>query len=223
MRWSCEFMDINELFSKEIELEADFNYEKLFSGTKASAYDRRLRSLLKNSIDNKFIQIKKYLVAEDALEELFQIEDWKVKSHKRIKAILKDWHSESDYTLSPIIYILEKLEPNFLVEPDKKTGIYNIKSKKNILCGHRFTNVDAFARVYLPNEKIIINLSTDSLHNLIDSLLLENLTVYIVDLELVDGEYKRMIAYELIADSRYYECKKKSEDSLMDGIFSNEM
>ncbi|WP_160678406.1 hypothetical protein [Clostridium sp. C8-1-8] len=212
-------MNIDDVFSKKIELEQDFNYEKLFSGTKASAYDKRLRSLLINSIDKKFIQIKKYLVAEDVGEELSEIEDWKVMSHKKIKSMLKDWHSESDYTLSPIIYILEKLEPNFIVELDKENSIYKIKSDKNILIGHRFSVVDAFSRIYLPDKKIIINLSTDSLHNLIDSLSLENLVVYIVDLELVDGEYKRMVAYELIADSRYYECKKKSEDSLMSGIF----
>lgn len=212
-------MKMNELFSKEIELEPEFKYEKLFSNTKASVYDRRLRSLLKNSIDNKFIQIKKYLVEEDVGEELFEIEEWKVMSHKKIKSMLKDWHSESDYTLSPIICILEKLEPNFSVEIDKDESIYKIKSDKNILIGHRFGIIDAFARIYLPDWKVIINLSTDSLHNLVDSLSLENLIVYILNLELVDGEYKRMVAYELIADSRYYEYKKKSEDSLMDGIF----
>lgn len=140
-------------------------------------------------------------------------------SHKKIRSILEDWHSESDYTLSPIIYILEKLDPNFSVEIDKDESIYKIKSDKNILTGHRFGIIDAFARIYLPDWKAIINLSTDSLHNFVDSLSLENLTVYILDLELVDGEYKRMVAYELIADSRYYEYKKKSEDSLMDGIF----
>ena len=52
-------MSIEELFGKEINLEKNFNYEKLFSGTKASAYDKRLRALLKNSIENNFIQIKK--------------------------------------------------------------------------------------------------------------------------------------------------------------------
>lgn len=212
-------MNIEEVFSKEIELEQDFNYEKLFSNTKASDDDSRLRGLLKNSIHNKFIQIKKYLVSEDAGDELFEIEDWKVMSHKKIKSMLKDWHSESDYTLSPIIYILEKLEPKFSVEIDKEESIYKIKSDKNILIGHRFDEVDAFARIYLPDCKVIINLSTDSLHNLIDCLSLENVLVYIINLELVDGEYKRMVAYELIVDSRYHECKKKLEDSLMDGIF----
>lgn len=212
-------MNIKEMFSKETELEPEFNYEKLFSGTKASAYDRRLRVLLKKSIDNKYIQIKKYLVAEDAGEELFEIEDWKVMSHKKIKSMLKDWDRESDYTLSPIIYILEKLEPNFSLKLDKEESTYKLKSDKNILIGNRFSIVDAFARIYLPDQKMIINLSTDSLVNLVNSLSLENLSVYIIDLELFDGEYKRMVAYELIADSRYRECKKKSEDSLMEGIF----
>lgn len=123
-------MNIKELFSKEINLEKNFNYEKLFNGTKASAYDKKLRALLKNSIENNFIQVKKYLISEDVGEELFEIEDWKVMSHKKIKSTLKDWHSENDYTLSPIIYILEKIEPKFSVEIDKEKYICKIKSDK---------------------------------------------------------------------------------------------
>ena len=208
-------MNINELFSKEIALDAEFNYEKLFSGTKASAYDRRLRSVLKSSINNMFIQIKKYLVAENIADELFEIEEWKINSHKKIKPILKDWHSESDYSLSPIIFVLEKLEPNFVVKPDKETSIYGIESYKNIIIGHRFGSVDAFARIYLPDEKLIINLATDSLHNLMDTLLLEGLTVYLLDVEYG----KKLIAYELIADSNYQTKYKTIKENLIDDIF----
>jgi hypothetical protein len=213
---------MNGIFTNEIELQKDFTFTKLYSSTKASASDKNLSSFLANSFRCGLIKVKKYLIANDVEDEMLNIEEWKAKSHIKIKPILKDWHSESDYSISPIIYFLERLEPNFIVEPNKETSIYEIKSNKNIIIGHRFTSVDAFARILLPDEKIIINLVTDSLHNLIDVLALEGYIIYLLDVEYVGGRPMKMIAYHLIADPNYQESYKAMQENRMDEIFVNE-
>lgn len=213
---------MNEIFTNEIELQKDFTYTKLYSSTKASASDKNLSSFLANSFRSGLIKVKKYLIANDVEDEMLNIEEWKAKSHIKIKPILKDWHSESDYSISPIIYFLEQLDPNFIVEQNKETTVYEIKSSKNIVIGHRFTSVDAFARILLPDEKIIINLVTDSLHNLIDALSLEDYIIYLLDVEYIGGRRMKMIAYHLTADSNYRENYKAMQENLMNGIFVDE-
>ena len=114
---------MNNLFFKELQIDSTIDYKLLFSNTKSSALDRNLNALLKYGVGKGEIKVKKYLLAENIANELFELGEWKVKSHKKIKDLLKDWHRESDASLTPILFILEKLEPHFKVERDAETKI----------------------------------------------------------------------------------------------------
>ena len=210
---------MEELFRTKLEIESNFDYKKLFSATKSTSLDPKLNSLLKAGLQHNAIEVEKYLVADNIADELYNLEEWKVKSHKKIKSLLKDWHMESDYSLSPILFVLEKLEPNFIVAPDDETKIYLIQSDKNIKIGYRFASQDAFARLYLSDDGVIINLTSDSLVNLTNCLALENIELYLLDMEWVNGEASRMVAYKLVSTPRYRDVKRNLDDSLMTEIF----
>lgn len=210
---------MEELFIKQMDLDLNFDYKKLYSGTKSSGDDTKLKSLLKFGLKHKEIEIKKYLIAENIADELDELEEWKEMSHKKIKSILKDWHSESDYPLIPILYILEKLEPKFQVEPDIETKIYSVKSNKNIKIGYTFQLQDAFARINLPDENIIINLTSDSLVNLVKCLMIENVKLYLLDLEWINGEASRLVAYELTSSQKFRDVKNDIDDKLISEFF----
>lgn len=158
-------------------------------------------------------------MADNISEELDELEEWKEMSHKKIKAILKDWHSESDYSLIPILYILEKLEPQFTVESDAETKIYSIQSNKKIEIGYRFHSQDAFARIFLSEQNMIINLTSDSLQNLINSLMIDGTKVYLLDLEWVNGTIYKMVAYELSSSQRFKNVKIDFDDRLIAELF----
>lgn len=154
------------------------------------------------------------MVADNIADELYNLGEWKVKS------LLKDWHMESDYFLCPILFFLEKLEPNFIVVSDDETKIYSIQSNKNIKIGHRFDLEDAFARIYPLDDGVIINLISDKLVNLINCLALEDIELYLLDMEWVSGEASRIVAYKLVSTPRYRDIKRNLEDLLMTEIFN---
>ncbi len=210
---------MENLFTKQLEIETDFDYKCLYSGDKSSSHDQRLKSLLKGGLVHKEIIIKKYLIAENIAEELDKLEEWKEMSHKKIKSILKDWHSESDYSLIPLLYILERLEPKFGVKPDEVTKIYSIHSEKNIKIGYRFDLQDAFAHIYMPYQKAIINLTSDRLSNLVNSLTIDEMKIYLLDLEWINGTPDRIVAYELSSSQRFKDVKNNSDDTLIAGLF----
>lgn len=210
---------MEKLFVKQLEMEVDFDYKKLYSETKSSATDTRIKALLREGLLHNEIEVKKYLVLENISEEFDELEEWKLMSYKKIKAVLKDWHSESDYSLVPILYILEKLEPNFIVEPDADTQIYSIQSEKKIEIGYRFPIQDAFARIYLPDQKALVNLTSDKLSNLVNSLTIEDMRIYLLDLEWKAGSVDRMVAYELISSQRFKNEKHDSDDKIIAELF----
>lgn len=209
---------MNNLFIKELQIDSTLDYKVLFSNTKSSALDRNLNALLKYGVAKGEIKVKKYLLAENIANELFELGEWKVKSHKKIKELLKDWHMESDASLIPILFILEKLESNFKVEPDAETKIFSIQSNRNIRIGHRFSSEDAFARIYFPDDKTIVNLTSDSLINLINCLVLENIKIYLLDMEWVGGEASKIVAYELISTEKFRHVRKELEEKLISEI-----
>jgi hypothetical protein len=210
---------MENIFIKQLELDADFDYKSLYSGDKSSSYDVRLKSLLKGGLVHKEIIIKKYLIADNIAEELDKLEEWKEMSHKKIKSILKDWHSESDYSLIPLLYILERLESNFTVKPDEVTKIYSIQSEKNIEIGYRFALQDAFAHIYMPDERAIINLTSDRLSNLVNCLIIDEMKIYLLHLEWINGTPDRIVAYELSSSQRFKDVKNNSDDTLISGLF----
>lgn len=159
------------------------------------------------------------MVSENLSDVLDELGEWKVMSHKKIKAILKDWHSESDYSLIPILYFLERLEPNFTVKPDEETKVYSIQSQKKIEIGHKFPTQDAFARIYLPEQKAIVNLTSDSLSNLVNSLTIEDMRIYLLDLESKGGDSDRIVAYELISSQRFKNVKNDSDDKILAELY----
>lgn len=210
---------MDSLLIKELPIKLPFDYEILFSSTKSSATDLRLKSLLKDGIKKQEIKIKKYLIANDVENELIELGEWKVKTHKKIKPLLKDWHLEGDESLIPLLFVLEKLEPGFEVVPDPEINLRSIKSYKNIEIGKPFTEEDAFARLFLPDEKVIVNLTSDSLRNTINCLMIENIKTYLVNIEWIKGEPIRLVAYELISTENFKRVKKELDDNVRNEIF----
>ncbi len=195
-----------DFLNKQIELQKDFTYKNLFNIDRGAIFKDEDISLLKQGINEGLIKVEKYMIA-DKIDRHYLL-DILEKNRKNIYKIIskmKDYHNESDYLLTPFLYILSLLNPDYI-------NNYNDEECNNISIGYRFYKSNAFSRIYLNDYKIAFNSTNDNIENILDTLCINNYILYAVGIENELSKYQNIVAYKLVAQPEI----SKIRDSLKD-------
>ncbi|EML6323900.1 hypothetical protein QCQ60_004184 [Bacillus cereus] len=213
-------MDIEELFLKQVEIGGDFNYKVLYNDSRGAVYKDEYKSLIREAIEKNFIEIEKFIIAEDVQDELYQICETKGIQYTLIEC-LKNYHSESDFIIAPIIYLLKKLDPKFTLEINEE-GLKIISKSVDVEIRPRIDGKNAEPRIYFPNEKVAITSTNDNVENLGDILAIKGAKVYIIG---TDNRSNLIYVYKINRYDRYFSVaegyKNKLRSELVDNIFAN--
>ena len=176
--------------------------------------------LLNYCIEEKVIDVKKYLIEENIDSDVFyDIADRKGKGYYSLKEALKDYHQESYYKVAPFIYLLDLVEPNYRINTNRKEPEEAVlEFPTNISVGYRFKGTNAFSRLYFEDNKTVINSSNDSIENLIDTLAIDGITVYILDVEEPLRSKEKIVLYKLTKNEMFNELKVKVKERFLEEI-----
>ena len=214
-------MDIENLFVKELKIDENFDYKKLYNDSRGAVHKDDYKALLYWGIKEKIINIKKYLIAEKVHQDVFyNIAEKNSEGLYELKERLKDYHQESYFNVAPFIFLLEKLEPKYRIKLDKTENeepIFDFSD--DIAVGHRFDGTNAFSRLFLKKDKQAINSFNDNVENLMDTLEIDGISVYILDVEDKGKRESNVVVYQLVKDAQFNELKDKAEHRFLEEIF----
>ncbi|MDS0527720.1 hypothetical protein NNC19_18685 [Clostridium sp. SHJSY1] len=213
-------MSIERIVKDELNLENDFDYQKLYNDNRGAIHKDDYKALLKYCIEEKIIDVKKYLIEENIKADvLHDIVDRSGEGQHRLKEALKEYHQESYYLIAPFIYLLEMIEPKYKLNEDRnKYKDSVLEFPKNILVGHKFEKSNAFIKLYFKDRKIAINSSNDNIDNLIDTLEIDELTVYVLDIEKILNREQNIVIYKLTKKGNFNELKEKAEHRFLEEL-----
>ena len=196
-------MDFNNVFIKEVPLQEGFSYKALYNNSRGAIHKDDKESLIDWCIEDGIIEVKKYLIAENIdRDTVWDITDSKDKSIIILKDGLKEYTQENDFDLFPFVYLLGRINPDYKVNLNRLDSEQSVlEYPNNIEVGYKFSGTNAFSRLYLVDEKIAINSSNDSVENLVDTLSINNINVYIVDVEGEPNKNKDIVVYKIICDT----------------------
>ncbi|MGO4694427.1 hypothetical protein AB4Z50_09105 [Paenibacillus sp. 2TAB26] len=209
-------MDFEGLFIKKITVENNFSYKSLYNDDRGAVYKDEYKSLIREAMTKGIITVEKFLIAEDVQDELYQIsEDSKGLKYTLVE-LLKDYHSESNFVISPLIYLLKKLDPNFslAIKEEKLEVVSDVIS---IEIRPRIDGMNATPRIYFPKEKVAIAVTNDNIENLGDILAVEGVSVYIIG---TDDRSNVIYAFKVNRASKYFEVAKGYKQSVVTELFS---
>lgn len=214
-------MSIERIIKSELQIEEDsFDCHKLYNNSRGAIHKDDYKSLLEWCIKEKVIDIKKYPIKENINQDVFyDIADRKGKDYNQLKEGLKNYHQESYYNIAPFIYLLEMIEPNYRINNDRKEYEEPIlEFPNNLLVGHRFKGTNAFSRLYFEDSKIAINSFNDSVENLVDTLEIDGITVYVLHVEEILHSEHNVVLYKLTKNKIFNELKYKAENRFLEEI-----
>ena len=213
-------MDINKAIKKEIPIGEEFDCKVLYNDSRGAIHKEEYEHLLSYCLQAGIIGVEKYLVEEKIPLELFaDIADERGKERHHFKEKLKAYHQEKDYRVAPFIYLLEKIEPSYklnIVRKEYADPMLDFPS--NIEVGHKFKGTNGFSRFYCSDSKVAINSTNDDIETLIDTLEIDDLTVYILDTEEPDYWKQDLVLYKLIKGDKFKQVKDKADKEISERI-----
>ncbi len=208
------------MFLKQAAVGEDFNYKVLYNDSRGAVYKDEYKSLIREAIEKNFIAIEKFIIAENVQEELYQIIETKGVQYTLIEC-LKNYHSESDSIITPLIYLLKKLDQKFTLEINEE-GLKIVSKLVDVEIRPRIDGKNAEPRIYFPNEKVAITSTNDNVENLGDILAIRGVKIYIIG---TDNRSNLIYAYKINRYDRYFDVaegyKNKLRSELLDNIFAN--
>lgn len=218
-------MDLGKIIKKELCLNADFNYKTLYNDERGGVHKDNYKALLRHCISEGIITVKKYLVMENVNQDIFyDIVDKNSEGFYQLKEILKDYHQESYHIIAPFIYLLELLEPDYRINQNRKE--YDeplLDFPNNVQVGYRFDGTNAFTRLYLQDSKMTINSTNDGIDNLMDTLEVDGIEVYILDVEEKLHRNQNIVFYKLTKNDKFNGYKYKAEHKFLDELLSHQI
>lgn len=213
-------MGIEKILKNEVKIEDNFDYHKLYNDSRGAVHKDDYKSLIRWCIKEKIIDVKKYLVEEKIHpDKFYDIADKKEEGYYRLKEALKDYHQESYYDVAPFIYLLELIEPNYRINNNRKEYEEPVlEFPNNILAGHRFKGTNAFSRLFFEDSKVSINSYNDSIENLVDTLVIDDITVYILVVEAILHSEQNIVIYKLTKNQLFNELKDKAEHRFLEEL-----
>jgi hypothetical protein len=213
-------MSIEKILNKELQLEKDFDYHKLYNDNRGAIHKDDYKGLLSYCLEVGIIDVEKYIIEENVNSEVFyDIADRKGEGQYQLKEVLKEYHQESYYLVSPFIYLLEKIEPKYKLNENRTEYEEPVLVfPNNILVGHRFKGTNAFTRLYFQDSKIAINSSNDSVENLIDTLVIDDITVYVLDIEKTLHIEQDIVIYKLSKKDMFNNLKEKAQHRFLEEL-----
>ena len=215
-----KILNIKKVLKKELQLEENFDYRKLYNDSRGAVHKDEYKALLKWCIKEEVIKISKYLVQESVHPDiLYDIADRKGDGYYQLKEKLKNYHQENYYNVAPFIYLLEMTEPNYRLNNHRKEYEEPIlEFPNNIKVGHRFNGTNAFSKLYFEDSKTAINSSNDNVENLVDTLEIDGITVYVVDVEDILRREQKIVVYKLQKSEIFNGLKKKAETRFLEEL-----
>lgn len=216
-------MGINKLLQRELKINDSFSYYQLYNDSRGAVNKDIYKALLKHCISEQIIVIKKYLVMENVHPDTFyDIVDQNNRESYHLKERLKEYHQEGYYRIAPFVYLLELLEPKYRINNNiKEYDDPLLEFPNNIKIGYHFEGTNAFSRLYLEDDKIAINSSNDNIDNLMDTLEIDGITVYILDVEEnINSRQQNIVVYKLTKSNKFNQLKNKAEYKCLDELRS---
>lgn len=213
-------MGIESILKKELKLEDNFDYHVLYNDDRGSIHKDEYKSLIYWCIKEKVIEVKKYLIQEKVSQDIFyDIVDKKGREQYQLKEVLKEYHQENYYNIAPFIYLLEIVEPNYKINSKRKE--YEdpvLEFPDNISVGHRFKGTNAFSRLYFKDDKIAINSFNDEIENLVDTLEIDDINVYVLVVENIVRSEQNIVLYKLTKNDMFNKLKDEAEHKFLEEI-----
>ncbi|WP_425446659.1 hypothetical protein [Dethiothermospora halolimnae] len=218
-------MDIEEVVLRELPLGEGFNYKTLYNDDRGAVHKEEYKGLLYSCLKEKVIEVKKYLVEEKVASMVFyDIADRSGKEEHQLKEKLKEYHQESYYNVAPFIYLLEKIEPNYKLSSKREE--YKdpmLEYPDNIIIGHKFEGTNAFTRLFLKDSKIAINSFNDNIENLMDTLELDGISVYVLDVEKFGHREQDIVLYKLTKRKEFNKLKYEAQHKFLEEISKHKL
>ncbi|AEY66622.1 hypothetical protein [Clostridium sp. BNL1100] len=201
---------MNNIFADRIELQVDFSNTDLYNTSRGAIFKDEDINLFNYAIENGIITIEKYMLAKDIHSDiLLDIVDSKEKIIYFLIAKMKNYPQENEHVIAPFIYLLNKINPDFVAN-------YKITSEPmiadDIQVGYQFEKSNAFSRIYIKSANMVFNSTNDSIENLIDTLCLNDINIYIIDVEKQYSKSQDIVAYRLIPQPKLKEIREKIQD-----------
>lgn len=218
-------MDVEKVLKKELCLQEDFNYKTLYNDSRGGVHKDNYKALLNYSISEGIITVKKYLVMENVNQDIFDdIVDKNSEGFYQLKEILKDYHQESYYKIAAFIYLLGLFEPDYRINQNRKKYDEPIlEFPNNIHIGYRFDGTNAFTRLYLKDTKVAINSTNDGIDNLMDTLEIDGIGVYILDVEDKSHQNQNIVLYKLTKNEKFNGYKYNAEHKFLDELLGHQI
>ncbi|RST61215.1 hypothetical protein D5F11_003985 [Siminovitchia terrae] len=208
-------MNIENLFINQVTVDDEFNYKVLYNDSRGAGFKDEYKALIREAISKKVIIVEKFIIAENIQDELYEISDTKGFEHTLIEC-LKNYHNEPDYLISPFIYILKKLDPNYTlgVTEDKLKIVSNLVKAE---IRPRIDGKNAEPRLFFPNEKVAISSTNDNVENLGDILSVKDIIVYIIG---TNDRSNTIYAYKVSRSDKFFEVARDYLDSIRPDLFN---
>ena len=202
---------MNNIFAMPIELQADFSYKDLYNNDRGAVFKDDYKSLLYYSIENEIIKVEKFIIAQNVdKDDLWQIIDSSDRLLFNLKSKMRNYHQEKDHILAPLIYILQKLEPDYKMNANRKEFEEPIfEYPNNIEIGFTFKSTNAFSRIYITDKKIALNSSNDDVENLVDTICIDGIDLYVIDTENDLSKNRDIVAYKLTKNQNFNSLRNK--------------
>lgn len=213
-------MDINKAIKKEIPIGEEFDCKVLYNDSRGAIHKEEYERLLSYCLQAGIIGVEKYLVEEKIPLELFAgIADERGKERHYFKEKLKAYHQEKDYRVAPFIYLLEKIEPSYKLNTARKEyADPMLDFPANIEVGHKFKGSNGFSRFFCSDSKVAINSANDDIETLINTLEIDDLTVYILDTEEPGYWEQDLVLYKLIKSREFNQVKAEVDKHISEKI-----
>lgn len=86
----------------------------------------------------------------------------------------------------------------------KEFGDLILNFPQNIQVGHKFEGTNAFSRLFCVDSKVAINSTNDDIETLINTLAIDDVTVYILVTEMPGYFEQDIVLYRLIKRKKFY-------------------
>lgn len=209
-------MNIEDLYLKSTDLEENFSYKFLYNDSRGAIFKDEHKTLIREAMSKGIITVEKFVLAKDVQDELYLILERTKGLHYTLIECLKDYHNESDFEIALLIYLLRKLDPQFLL--DNMEGMLRVKSSiVDVEIRPRIDGKNATPRIFLPKEKIAFASTNDNIENLSDILAVRDVKVYIIG---KDNRSKDIYLYKINREDRYFEVAEGYIDSIRNDLFN---
>ncbi len=207
---------MKDIFNNQIELQPSFNYKCLYNDNRGAVFKDDMKALLYYSIKEGIVKVEKFIITKDLDRKVLQnyFEDNKVskRDFHQLMGKMRNYHQERDSILIPFLYLLNLIEPDYKVNENRTEYEQPIIYPVNIDVGYRFENSNAFSRIFIKDEKIVINSTNDNIENLTDTLYIDGIQLYIIDVENELNKQVDVVAYKLTKTSEFNIVKDKIHD-----------